>query len=383
MKDEILHLARIEPHKVANRQLQPGAAIATSHTESLSEEHISVKIPSDLDIRAQNDEVAGAIALKLDRKAPLARVLAARGHSLESAKTLLTPVSLDTIPDPANNVRKWRALVDATDLLLERVRHRGALTLTHDNTVESVIACAIVQSSLNHIHVTTSSKLPSSITVHLESLESPQPTYQAEWDSENHLVIRGSHPERMALLLSRYLNTQAKMQLGMSLPWERNIRLAALAIRPEGVLDRFEEAFAIHASQYMNTAPEDLPGLMTLKNEIVGPKHYTPHELQHLIRPFLQSAIDKGYADEVVNLLAAKDLRIAKDIFSLLATHVAPNQFMLNSCHLDLAPRSDTSIIADTELLLSEVTHRLETQIRAYCAADPNTTAPRALHLNR
>lgn len=382
MKDEILHLARIEPRKVDNRQLQSSTTTSTSHTKSLSEENISVEITSDLEIREQNEKVAEVIALKLDRQAPLARVLAARGHSLDSAKTLLTPLSLDRIPDPAKNVQKWRALVDATDLLLERVRQRGALTLTHDDTVESVVACAIVQSSLHHMHVTTSAKLPNPITVHLESLESPQPTYQAEWDSESHLVIRGSHPERMALLLSRHLNTQAETQLGMSFPWERNIRLAALAIRPEGELDRFEEAFAIHATQCMNNTPEDLPGLMTLKNGIIGPKSYTPHELQHLIRPFLQSAIAKGYADEVVNLLSASDLRIAKNIFSMLNSHIDSSQLRLNSCHLDLSPPSDMTSLADTELMLSEVTHRLETQVRAYCAAEPDSIAPQFLIKN-
>ncbi|MGA1191152.1 MAG: hypothetical protein ACO3XO_02585 [Bdellovibrionota bacterium] len=99
MKDEILHLARIEPRKVNNRQLQPSDATVTSHTKSLSEENISVEITSDIEMREQNEEVANAIALKLDRKAPLARVLAARGHSLESAKTLLQPASLEIIPD--------------------------------------------------------------------------------------------------------------------------------------------------------------------------------------------------------------------------------------------------------------------------------------------
>lgn len=376
MEDNILHLARIEPRKVNNRQLQPSATIPASHTDSLSEEQISIELTPDPRLRLQKEEVAEAIELKLDRKAPLARVLAARGHSLESARALLQPISLEVIPDPIKDLQKWKVLVDATDRLLAQVRQRGAVTLTHDDTMKSVVASAIVQSSLHQIHVTTASELSGTVTVHIESLPSERPTYQAEWSSESHLVIRGSHPERMALLLSRCLHTRAKEQLQLSFPWEQNIRLAALAIRQEGVLDRFEEAFAIHASQYMNTAPEDTPGLLVLKNGIIGPKHYTPLEIQHLLRPFLQSAIDQGYADEVVNLLAATDLRIAKDIFSLLATHVAPNHFMLNSCHLDLAPRSDTSIIADTELLLSEVTHRLETQIRAYCAADPDTTAP-------
>ncbi|MGA1191153.1 MAG: hypothetical protein ACO3XO_02590, partial [Bdellovibrionota bacterium] len=232
------------------------------------------------------------------------------------------------------------------------------------------------------MHVTTASELPSSVTVHLEKFHSLHPAYQAEWTSENHLVISGTHPERMALLISRYLNTQAEKQLGISFPWEQNIRLAALAIRPEGVLDRFEEAFAIHATQCMNNTPEDLPGLLVLKNGLIGPKHYTPHELQHLIRPFLKSAIDKGHATEVMNLLTASDLRVAKNIFSLLTSHADSTQLRLNSCHLDFSPQRDTTSLADTELRLSEVTYRLETQIRAYRAAEPDSIAPQFLVKN-
>jgi len=377
MNGDSLEIVELRSEEVHNRQLQPTASLSEERIETLPP-HYSLSAPTQFILRKHNEENARQIEQKLKRCAPFARVLSARGYTPDSAATLLCPRTLDTIPDISRKSTHWQTLAEATEHLFEKLKEGQSIRIIHDNTLSSIVAASILESTLNKLDIASLTKekenVASNITI--SRGEGTPISYDAEWKHEHSLQLKGTHPERLALLMARYLDTLAEQQTGEALSWEQNIRLAALAHHPKIQSNGVEKMLTLYGSLAMNASPEDVPGLLAIQTGLIGPQQYTPLEINTQVRPFLQKAIDTGYGAEVVKLLSATDIREAKDSLALLCTVTNHPRLRLDSCHLDLTPLSESPTEADTELCLSEVTSRLEVQVRAFQATAPCTSPP-------